>query len=56
VELSVLNAVTESTSCVKFYFNNIGPFIIRPVIFSVVSVQREQNARREQRCKENRGT
>jgi hypothetical protein len=55
-ELSVLSAVTESTSCVKFYFNNISPFIIRPVIFSVVSLQREQNARRGQSCKENRGT
>jgi hypothetical protein len=31
--------VIELTSCVKFDFNNIGPFIIRPVIFSVVSIR-----------------
>jgi hypothetical protein len=54
-ELSVLSAVTESTLYVKFYFNNIGPFIIRSVISSGVSIQCEQNARRGQRCKENRG-
>jgi hypothetical protein len=43
--------------CVEFHFNNNGPFIIRPVIFTVViSIQCGQNARQGQRCKENRGT
>jgi hypothetical protein len=43
-------AVTESgsTSCVEQNFNNIGPFIIRPVIFTVVLIQHEQNAVRGQ--------
>jgi hypothetical protein len=37
-------AVIESgsTSCVEQNFNNIGPFIIRPVIFTVVLIQHEQ--------------
>jgi hypothetical protein len=33
VELSILSAVTQLPSCVEFQFNNIGPFIIRSVIF-----------------------
>lgn len=55
-ELSVSNAVTGLTSCVEFHFNNTGPFIIRPIIFTVFSTQREHNARREQSCEENMGT
>jgi hypothetical protein len=47
--------VTELTSHVKFHFNNIGPFIVRPVIFTVVSTELEQNARHGQQCKENWG-
>lgn len=37
-------AVTESgsTSCVEQNFNNIGPSIIRPVIFTVALIQHEQ--------------
>jgi hypothetical protein len=26
--------VTELTSCAEFHFNNIGSFIVRPVIFA----------------------
>jgi hypothetical protein len=33
-ELSASNAVTKLTSRVEFHFNNIGLFIIRPVIFA----------------------
>jgi hypothetical protein len=55
-ELSVSSAVTELTLCDEFHFNNNGPFIIRPVIFTVVVyTQCGQNARQGQRCKENRG-
>jgi hypothetical protein len=37
-ELNVTSAVIESISCVKFNFNNISPFIIMSVIFTVVFV------------------
>jgi hypothetical protein len=45
--------VTKLTSCVKLRFNNIGPFIVRLVIFTVVSPKLEQNAREGQQYKEN---
>jgi hypothetical protein len=38
VDLNVASAVIESTSCVKFHFNNISLFIIMSVIFTVVFV------------------
>jgi hypothetical protein len=47
--------VTEPTLCVEFHFNNTGPFIIRPVISTVVFIQHQQNASRGHKCKENRG-
>ncbi|KDR23864.1 hypothetical protein L798_12308 [Zootermopsis nevadensis] len=52
-ELSYKPDATEFTSCGKFHFKNIEPFIIRPVIFIAVGfTQHEQNAKRGQRCKE----
>jgi hypothetical protein len=40
----ISGAVTESgsTSCVEQNFNNVGPFIIRPFIFTVALIQHEQ--------------
>jgi hypothetical protein len=56
-ELSALSVVTELMSYIKFHFNNIGQFITRTAIFTVVvSTQQEQNPRHGLRCKENRGS
>jgi hypothetical protein len=30
-------AVTKLMACVEFHFNNVGPFLIRPVSFSHLS-------------------
>jgi hypothetical protein len=55
LEFSVSTNVTRSKSWVESYYNNIIPFLIIPVFSAVVvPTQLEQNARQDQRCKENR--
>jgi hypothetical protein len=57
VELSVPCAVTVLMSCVEFHFNNIDPFLIRPVVFAHLSSCPTQQlvTRKHSTCREGNG-